>query len=164
MKMDHIIAHMKTAHVYSQLSYCKRRKVGCIIVKDDRVISIGYNGTPPGWENVCEDCNKNTTKPETYHAEANAIAKLAKSGESGKNAVVFCTCTPCFECAKLLAQIEVKEVFYSETYHKTEGINFLNKCDIPTIQISVPVEHHQTLSTGQRIGVYIDRFFSKIGF
>jgi dCMP deaminase len=106
------------------------------MVKDDRIISIGFNGTPPGWDNCCEDDN-NTTKPEVYHAESNAIAKLAKGIESGKGASVFVTCAPCIDCAKLLAQIEVKEVYYSEEYRGTAGIDHLTARGIPTYKLTL---------------------------
>lgn len=129
MKKKYLQAHMKTAYNYADLSYCERKKVGCIIVKDDRIISIGYNGTPKGWANVCEN-DIDQTLPEVFHAEANAIAKLARSHESGKDAYVFITCAPCIHCAKLLAQIEVKQVYYVEEYRGTEGIEFLKKCKI----------------------------------
>ena len=129
MKPRYCLAHMKTAYVYAELSYCKKHQVGCVIVKENRIISIGFNGTPPGWENNCEDEN-GKTRPEVYHAEANAIAKLAKSVESGKDASLFVTTMPCFDCAKLISQTGIKEVFYSEPYKNTEGIEFLKKCNI----------------------------------
>ena len=111
MKNRYAIAHMKTAYAYAELSHAKRLRVGCVIVKDDRIISIGFNGTPPGWDNVCEDTN-GKTKPEVIHAEANAIAKLAKTTGGGKGSSVFITHSPCLGCAKQLATMEVKEVFF----------------------------------------------------
>ncbi len=120
---------MKVAHIYAGLSYCQRRKVGAVIVKDDRIISIGFNGTPPGWPNICEDEN-NVTLPEVFHAEANAIAKLAKSVESGSGASMFVTTVPCMDCAKLVVQSGIKEIYYSEHYRKTDGLEFLEKCGV----------------------------------
>lgn len=126
---------MKVAYIYSTLSYCKRRKVGCIIVKEDRIISIGYNGTPSGWENICEDEN-NQTLPHVYHAESNAISKLAKSSESGENSSMFVTTIPCLDCAKLIAQTGINEVYYVEEYHNQAGVEFLQKCNIFIKKIS----------------------------
>lgn len=131
MKRKHITAHMQAAYVYSQLSYCNRKQVGCVIVKDDRIISIGYNGTPSGWDNDCEN-DEGLTKPEVIHAEANALAKLAKSNESGEGASVFVTCAPCIHCAKMLVQTSVKEVYYGEEYRNTEGLDFLERGGIKT--------------------------------
>ena len=134
MKHKHILAHMQAAEVYSKLSYCTRKQVGCVIVKDDRIISIGYNGTPRGWENVCES-EDGSTKPTVIHAEANALAKLARSNESGEGATVFVTTAPCIHCAILLEPVDIKEVFYKEVYRTTEGIEFLEKCGIKVTQI-----------------------------
>ena len=131
MKPRYALAHMRAAHVYAELSYCRRRKVGCVIVKDDRIISIGFNGTPPGWPNLCED-DQNRTLPEVYHAETNAIAKLAKSSESGMGAILFVTCTPCLDCAKLIAQSGIAEVYYSEHYRLRDGLDFLERCGVRT--------------------------------
>lgn len=142
LKRAEIVAHMKTAYVYAQLSYCEKKKVGCVVVKDDRIISIGYNGAPSGWENVCEDCNGNTLA-SVYHAEANAITKLAKCSESGYDASVFVTCTPCYDCAKLLSQTKIKELYYGEHYtsstNKTKGngLEHLHQCNIPTFHIQL---------------------------
>lgn len=136
MKENIKIAHMKSALNYADLSYCTRLKVGCLVVKDDRIISIGFNGTPKGWDNVCEDENNNS-HPYVLHAELNAIAKLAKSNESGEGSSVFVTHSPCYDCAKLLAQIGVKEVFYTEEYRTTDGIDFLKKCGITVEKLSV---------------------------
>lgn len=143
MKYRMIQAHMKTAEVYSQLSYAVRLKVGAIVVKDNRVISIGYNGTPSGWENQCEVVVKRyengkeelKTKPEVIHAEANAIAKLARSNESGEGADMFITHAPCLECAKIIYSSGIKKVFYKELYRSTEGLDFLFSCGIETEQV-----------------------------
>lgn len=151
MKSKFINAHMKVAATYAQLSPAKRLKVGAIVVKDDRIISIGYNGTPPGWDNVCEDIlytspwqdelpgGENVTftmktKPEVIHAEANAIAKLAKSSESGDGATMFITHAPCMECAKLIFSAGIKSVFYKEEYRDTSGVSFLAKCDVKVMR------------------------------
>jgi len=139
-KIDH--AHMKAAEGYSELSYAKRLKVGAIITKDDRVISIGYNGTPAGWDNDCEywiedgDLGSGwKTKPEVLHAEANAIGKLARSSESGAGATMYLTHSPCFDCAKLIHVAGINKVFYRTQYRNTDGIEFLNKCNIEVEQI-----------------------------
>lgn len=135
---------MQSAFTYAELSHCNRKKVGCVVVKDNRIISIGYNGTPPGWDNCCEDEN-NRTKPEVIHAEVNAIAKLAKSNESGEGASVFITCSPCIDCAMLLAATNVKEVYYAEDYaaarsaakgEKT-GVDHLAACNIPSYYLPI---------------------------
>lgn len=140
MKNEIKRAHMEVAYIYGELSYCKRKQVGCIIVKDGRVISIGYNGTPPGWENKCEG-DDGKTIPEVSHAEENAVGKLAKSHESGEGASCFLTAAPCLPCAKLLATAGIKEVYYGELYvgsHNTAlgnpkaGIEHLNKCGVYT--------------------------------
>lgn len=136
MKPKIIKTHMKVAFEYASLSTCKRLQVGCIFVKNDTVISIGYNGTPPGWDNCCED-HQGNTKPEVIHAEANAIAKLAKYKQSGKGSSVFITHAPCIECAKQLGTIEVKEVFYCNDYRTTAGLEHLNKCGIPVYRLDI---------------------------
>jgi len=149
------IAHMNAAEGYAKLSYAKRLKVGAIITKDDRVISIGYNGTPAGWDNDCEDEIRETftyvidkggeeyegatvglkTKPEVIHAESNAIGKLARSSESGDGATMYITHAPCFDCAKLIHVAGITKVFYREAYRSTEGIEFLNKSNIEVEKI-----------------------------
>ena len=144
MKTRYANAHMRAAHIYAELSYCKRKQVGSVIVKDDRIISIGFNGTPPKWKNECERDGK--TIPQVYHAEANAIAKLARTHESGEGSVAFITCAPCIDCAKLIAQTGISEVFYAEEYRGTEGLDFLSKCGIPTIKMEARSEylpHHE---------------------
>lgn len=129
MKQKFIEAHMKVAEVYAELSSAKRLHVGAIIVKDDRIISIGYNGMPAGWDNNCEDENFKT-RPEVLHAETNAIAKLAKSTESGNSAVLFVTHAPCLDCAKLVFQSGINSVFYRNSYRSDEGIKFLENCGV----------------------------------
>jgi dCMP deaminase len=157
-KFDHI--HMKVAEVYAELSSATRLKVGAIIVKGNRIISIGYNGMPSGWTNECEEIEfiedteyldyatlvsqgyvfgadkdtagwvKRITKPEVIHAEANAIAKLARSTESGEDATMYITHAPCMECSKMIYTAGIKKVFFRNQYRSEEGIEFLNKCNI----------------------------------
>lgn len=129
-------AHMSTAFIYAKLSRCERKKVGCVIIKDNNIISIGYNGSPKGWDNTCEDCN-NQTMPHIIHAEANAILKLARTQGGGKDSSVFITCSPCISCALLLATMEVKEVYYSEVYRGTEGIELLLQHNIPVYNLTI---------------------------
>jgi len=128
---------MDTAKRFAELSHCERLKVGAIVVKDDRIISIGYNGMPTGWDNCCEelavvgdDLVESKTKDEVLHAEANALTKLAKSTESGDGAVLFCTHSPCIDCAKLIVQSGITNVYYGENYRTEEGIKFLVRSGI----------------------------------
>ena len=138
MKKKFIDAHMASAKVYSQLSSAKRLKVGCVIVKDNTIIGIGYNGLPSGWDNNCEDVLEQhedggqilKTKPEVLHAETNAIAKVARSTNSTDGADIFITHAPCLECAKLIHQAGIKNVWFGEHYRDESGINFLQKCKI----------------------------------
>ena len=133
MKQKWIDAFMDTAERFAQLSSAVRLKVGAVVVKDNRIISIGYNGMPAGWTNECEFTNEDNyieTKPEVVHAEANAIIKLARDGESGKGATLFCTHAPCIHCAKLIHGAGIEKVYYRESYRDTIGIDFLNKCNI----------------------------------
>ncbi len=130
-------AYMDTASRFAELSHARRLHVGAIIVKDDRVISIGYNGMPAGWENDCEyvvqhsdDTTELKTKPEVLHAETNAIAKLARSNESGLNATMFVTHSPCIDCAKLIYQSGITSVFYRDAYRSEDGVQFLKKSGI----------------------------------
>jgi dCMP deaminase len=143
IKEKYISAYMQTAKIFAELSSAKRKHVGAVVVKDDRIISIGYNGMPSGWDNDCEVITHTDftgtivtkTKPEVLHAESNAIAKLAKSTESGDGASMFITCAPCMDCAKMIFQSGIKEVFYGEDYRDADGIRFLNKCGITVKQI-----------------------------
>jgi len=121
-------AYMQTAQTFAELSSAQRLHVGAIVVKDDRIISIGYNGMPAGWSNVCEDITEEgdlKTKSEVLHAETNAIAKLARSNESGLGADLFVTHSPCLECAKLIFQACIKKVFFGKDYRDDSGIKFL---------------------------------------
>ena len=165
MKQKFIDAHMKAAEVYAQLSSAKRLQVGCVVVKDNTIIGIGYNGMPAGWDNNCEDiewCNAGgwlsaeeiiegwpyegtyldadgnemqgryrlKTKPEVLHAETNAIAKIARSTNSSGGAALFVTHAPCLDCAKIIHQAGINSVYYRNTYRSTDGIDFLEKCNI----------------------------------
>lgn len=148
---------MKTAEVFAELSHARRLHVGAIIVKDDRIISIGYNGMPAGWDNNCEDKVYATewsidnaqwdyqeedgtaynlkTKPEVLHAETNAIAKLAKSSDSGSGATMFVTHAPCLDCAKLVYQSGISRVIYRDDYRSNSGVDFLQKSGIEVVQL-----------------------------
>ena len=165
MKQKFIDAHMKAAEVYAQLSSAKRLQVGCVVVKDNTIIGIGYNGMPAGWDNNCEDiewCSAGgwlsaeeiiegwpyegtyldadgnemqgryrlKTKPEVLHAETNAIAKIARSTNSSDGAALFVTHAPCLDCAKIIHQAGINSVYYRNTYRSTDGIDFLEKCNI----------------------------------
>ena len=143
MKQKFIVAYMDVAERFAQLSSAKRLQVGAIVVKDDRIISIGYNGMPSGWDNCCEDEHRSgntgygsklVTKPEVLHAETNAIAKLAKSSESGLGATMFVTHSPCIECAKLIYQGGISTVYYRNNYRSDDGINFLTKSKVRAIK------------------------------
>ena len=129
MKPKFIKAHMDAAEVYAQLSSAERLKVGCVVVKNDRIISIGYNGMPSGWTNVCED-EEGNTKKEVLHAEANAITKIAKGSDSAEDAVLFCTASPCIDCAKLIYQAGIDKVYYRDFYKNDDGIQFLKKSGV----------------------------------
>jgi dCMP deaminase len=133
MKPKFIEAYMDVAERFAQLSSATRLQVGAIVVKDDRIISIGYNGMPSGWDNVCEHEGK--TKPEVLHAESNSIAKLAKSPESGEGASIFITHSPCIDCAKLIYQSGIATVYYKNDYRSTQGIEFLNRSDIEVVKV-----------------------------
>lgn len=133
MNQKHVNAFMKTAKLFAECSTANRLKVGCIAIKDNKIISIGYNGTPNGWWNVCEDEHGNT-KPEVLHAETNMIAKLAKTGGGAENSIVFITHSPCMECSKLLYQSGVTIVYYETEYRNTDGIEFLKQAGIKVIK------------------------------
>ena len=147
MKAKFVQAHMKVAKIYADLSYAKRKKVGAVIVKDDRILSIGYNGMPADWDNCCEETvfqfeRKQplspvlATKPEVLHAETNAIAKLAASTESGKDAALFIyPYSPCMECAKLIYQSGISEIYFTEKYQNEDGLNFLKKTGVKVYQV-----------------------------
>jgi dCMP deaminase len=149
LKQKLLEAYMDVAKRFAQCSTAERLQVGAVIVKDDRIISIGYNGTPSGWDNICEDevigynpvtnthvpTGELQSKPEVLHAEANAILKLARSTECGEGSTLFVTHAPCMDCAKLIAQSGISEVYYDEVYRCDEGLEFLRKCKIPVIKL-----------------------------
>ncbi len=124
------------AKIWAKNSYCIRRQVGALIVKDKMIISDGYNGTPSGFENVCEDEN-NTTKPYVLHAEANAITKVAKSNNSSDNATLYVTTSPCMECSKLIIQSGIKRVVFCDKYHNVEGLKLLERANIEIVHIEI---------------------------
>lgn len=163
MKQKFIDAYMDVAERFAQLSSAKRLQVGAIVVKDDRIISIGYNGMPSGWDNCCEyndydlsrdingDCFPDLenqypytdehgryalkTKSEVLHAESNAVSKLARSSESGDGAIMFITHAPCIDCAKLIYQSGIATVYYKHDYRSTQGVQFLNKSSIEVVKV-----------------------------
>jgi dCMP deaminase len=146
MKTKFQKAFMECAHTFAKLSHAKRAQVGCIIVKDNRVISIGYNGMPSGWDNNCEDITRDDqgttqlrSKPEVLHAETNAIAKVAQSAESASGASLFCTHMPCLDCAKIIHQSGISHVYYDIEYvaRKGSGKEFMIKSHIEVIQVCV---------------------------
>lgn len=128
--------YLQIAKLWSENSYCNNAKVGAIIVKDNRIISDGYNGTPSGFPNVCEN-SRGETFSYVIHAEANAITKLAKSNNSSEGATIYCTLSPCVECAKLIIQSGIKRVVYIEGYRNTEGVDLLEQVGITTEQINI---------------------------
>ena len=125
--------YLKMAAIWAQNSYCARRKVGALLVKNKMIISDGYNGTPSGFENICEDENGNT-KPYVLHAEANAITKVAKSGNSSEGATLYVTSSPCLECAKLIIQAGIRRVVFTDNYRLEDGISLLKRANIEIIQ------------------------------
>ena len=131
--------YLEMARIWAKNSYCTRRQVGALVVKDKMIISDGYNGTPSGFENVCEDDN-NVTKPYVLHAEANAITKLARSNNNSDGATIYITASPCIECAKLIIQSGIKRVVYGEKYRLTDGIDLLKRAGIEVIYMEVNSE------------------------
>lgn len=126
--------YLRMARIWAENSYCQRRKVGALIVKDKMIISDGYNGTPSGFPNVCEDDN-NVTHPYVLHAEANAITKIARSGNNSENATLYVTDAPCIECAKLIIQAGIRRVMYAQKYRLEDGINLLKRAGIEVIHL-----------------------------
>lgn len=126
------LRYIRMARIWAENSYCKRRQVGAIIVKNKMIISDGYNGTPSGFENICEDDN-GLTKPYVLHAEANAITKIARSGNNSDGATLYVTAAPCIECAKLIIQAGIKRVVYSEEYRLKDGIELLQRAGIEVV-------------------------------
>lgn len=129
--------YLEMAAVWAKNSYCRRRQVGALLVKDRMIISDGYNGTPAGFENVCEDEN-GVTKPYVLHAEANAITKVAQSGNSSNGATLYVTASPCMECSKLIIQAGIKRVVYSDEYRLTDGIDLLRKAGVEVEKVEIP--------------------------
>ena len=128
------IRYLKMARVWAENSYCVRRQVGALIVKDKMIISDGYNGTPSGFENICEN-DMGVTKPYVLHAEANAITKVAKSANNCDGGTLYVTTSPCMECSKLIIQAGIKRVVFSEKYHNTEGLDILSKVGVELVHI-----------------------------
>lgn len=131
--------YLRMADIWAENSYCVRRKVGALLVKDQMIISDGYNGTPSGFENVCEDEN-DVTKPYVLHAEANAITKVARSNNSSEGATLYVTSSPCIECAKLIIQSGITRVVYAESYRLTDGIDLLERAQIEMVFIPLDKE------------------------
>ena len=129
------LRYLRMARIWAENSYCVRRKVGALVVKDKMIISDGYNGTPSGFENMCEDDN-NVTKPYVLHAEANAITKLARSSNNSDGSTLYVTAAPCIECSKLIIQSGIKRVVYGEKYRLEEGIELLRKANIEVIYLN----------------------------
>jgi len=128
--------YLKMAMIWAQNSYCKRRKVGALLVKDKMIISDGYNGTPAGFENICED-EFNHTKPYVLHAEANAITKVAKSNNSSSGSTLYVTSSPCLECSKLIIQAGIKRVVFTENYRMDDGVELLKRAGIEVTQVEL---------------------------
>ena len=126
--------YLEMASVWARNSYCKRRQVGALIVNNNMIISDGYNGTPAGFENICEDEN-GVTKPYVLHAEANAITKVAKSGNSSEGGTLYVTASPCMECSKLIIQSGIRRVVYLDEYRITDGIDLLRRAGIEVIKV-----------------------------
>ena len=127
--------YLRMARIWAENSYCERRKVGALVVKDKTIISDGYNGTPSGFENKCEDSN-NVTHPYVLHAEANAITKLARSSNNSDGSTLYVTASPCIECAKLIIQAGIKKVVYAEKYRLTDGIDLLRQAGVEVIYLN----------------------------
>jgi dCMP deaminase len=132
-KLD--LRYLRMARIWSENSYCVRRKVGALVVKDKMIISDGYNGTPSGFENVCEE--NNVTKPYVLHAEANAITKLARSNNNSDGSTLYVTASPCLECAKLIIQAGIRRVVYGEEYRLSEGLDLLRRANIEVKYINI---------------------------
>lgn len=134
--------YLRMARIWAENSYCQRRKVGALVVKDKMIISDGYNGTPSGFENICEEGN-NVTKPYVLHAEANAITKLARSDNNSQGATLYITAAPCIECAKLIIQAGIKRVVYGEKYRLDDGLQLLRKANIETLYLNPDDDEHE---------------------
>jgi dCMP deaminase len=128
--------YMRMAFIWAENSYCERRKVGALLVKDKMIISDGYNGTPVGFENTCEDEN-NVSKPYVLHAEANAITKVARSNNSSEGATLYVTSSPCIECSKLIIQAGIKRVVYTDAYRLSDGIDLLQRANVELVSVDI---------------------------
>ena len=135
--------YLRMAKIWAENSYCKRRKVGALVVKDQMIISDGYNGTPSGFDNVCED-NRDLTLPYVLHAEANAITKLARSSNNSDGSTLYVTASPCIECAKLIIQAGIKRVVYAEKYRLEDGVALLQRAGIEVIYLNDNKEDNGT--------------------
>ena len=131
------LRYLRMATIWAENSYCVRRKVGALIVKDKMIISDGYNGTPSGFENICEDELTGKTKPYVLHAEANAITKVAKSANNCDGSTLYITAAPCIECSKLIIQAGIKRVVYCDDYHSEEGLNLLKRVGIECVKCEI---------------------------
>ena len=138
------LRYLRMARIWAENSYCQRRKVGALVVKEKMIISDGYNGTPSGFENVCED-EMNVTKPYVLHAEANAITKLARSSTNRDGATLYVTASPCIECAKLIIQAGIKRVIYGERYRLTDGIDLLKRANIEVKYLNPDDYEHENV-------------------
>ncbi len=147
------IRYLRMARIWAENSYCVRRQVGALIVKDKMIISDGYNGTPSGFENVCEDEVTGRTKPYVLHAEANAITKVAKSANNCDGATLYITASPCMECSKLIIQAGIRRVVWCDDYHTDEGVELLRRVGIETVKIDpadLARQHdHHTIKTNR---------------
>lgn len=134
------LRYLRMAAIWAENSYCQRRKVGALVVKEKMIISDGYNGTPSGFENVCEDAH-GVTHPYVLHAEANAITKLARSGNNSDQATLYVTASPCIECAKLIIQAGIRRVVYAEQYRLTDGIDLLRRAgvEVEHLPLDLPI-------------------------
>lgn len=139
------LRYLRMARIWAENSYCQRRKVGALVVKDKMIISDGYNGTPSGFENVCEDEN-NVTKPYVLHAEANAITKLARSSNNSEGSTLYVTAAPCLECSKLIIQAGIKRVVYAEKYRLEDGVSLLRRAGIEVTYLN-PEENEPNATT-----------------
>ena len=137
-QLDLDIRYIRMARIWSENSYCKRRQVGALIVKDKMIISDGYNGTPSGFDNICEDPETNLTFQYVLHAEANAITKVARSQISSEGATLYVTASPCIECAKLIIQAGIKRVAFADDYRNSEGVELLKKAEIEIVKVIEP--------------------------
>ena len=140
--------YLRMAHIWAEISYCIRRKVGALLVKDGTIISDGFNGTPSGFENICEDEN-NVSKPYVLHAEANAITKIARSSQNSDGATLYVTASPCIDCAKLIIQSGIRRVVYGEKYRLDDGIRLLERAGIETTYMDLQ-EYVQVSDTRQQ--------------